>query len=131
MSGVAENVPVQYSLMRQGQTINGTIPANEVRIFTDLPVDLRHIGSGIDNKAITIKASADIVVYGINKQTWSTDGFLAFPVDVVGQDYYTSHYHPGNLLVSQCSIIYLFYKRVANLSSELDIVKRTQQCLKN
>lgn len=60
-----------------------------------LPTTLRHIGSGIDNKAIIIKADADVVVYGINKQTWSTDGFLAFPVDVVGLEYYTAHYYPG------------------------------------
>lgn len=95
MSGVDTAASVDYTLTNEIGTYTGTIQPGAVVIFTELPVNLRHTGSGIDTKAITVKATGDIVVYGINKQTWSTDGFLAFPVDVVGTEYYTAHYYPG------------------------------------
>lgn len=86
---------VSYTLTNENGVSTRTIAPGEVDIFTDLPVSLRHTGSGLDTKSIHIVASEDIVVYGINKQTWSTDGFLALPVDVVGTEYYTAHFHPG------------------------------------
>ncbi|XP_067948374.1 uncharacterized protein [Watersipora subatra] len=95
MSGVDSLVDVSYSITTETGMINQTIGAGQVEIVDALDPSLRQEGSGIDTKAIRIQASSDIVVYGINKQTWSTDGFLAFPVDVVGTEYYSAHYYPG------------------------------------
>lgn len=102
---------VQYSLSNEVGTFNRTIQPGQVDIFTDLPLTLRQIGSGIQNKAIRIIADGDVVVYGINKQTWSTDGFLAFPTDVIGQEYYTSHYYPGT-----CQFLCLFSLTIWNIA---------------
>lgn len=88
---------VTYDLSNELGTFSRTINPNEVDIFNNLPVTLRHVGNGVDTKAISVKASGDIVLYGINKQTFSTDGFLAFPDDVVGTEYYTVHHYPGML----------------------------------
>lgn len=98
MSAVDSSRTVSYNLTNELGTFAGEIlPTENIEIFSNLPVSLRQTGSGIATKFIAIEADADVIVYGINKQTWSTDGFLAFPVDVVGSEYYTSHYWPGIL----------------------------------
>ena len=40
------------------------------------------------SKAIEITATDEVVAYGINKQAYSNDAFLALPVDTLGLDYY-------------------------------------------
>lgn len=103
VSAVNGNGSVDFTLEARSANISmtRTILPGEVNIVTDLPADLRHEGSGIDNKAIRIFAEADIVVYGVNKQTFSTDAFLAFPADVVGSEYYSAHYYPGESVLTQ------------------------------
>ncbi|XP_067949903.1 uncharacterized protein [Watersipora subatra] len=95
LSAAEPDLQVNYTLENKDGTFYGTINPNDVDIFTNLSVDLRHTGSGVSHNSIRIVANSDIVVYGINKQTFSTDGFLVFPVDVVGTEYYTAHYFPG------------------------------------
>jgi len=60
----------------------------------ELPQELRMIWVTIENKAIYIQAEEDIVVYALNKEQFSTDGFLVFPVDVIGYEYYTVSHSP-------------------------------------
>lgn len=95
---------MSYTLSNENGNYTRTIQPGQVDIFTNLPVDLRHIGSGKATKAIYIEADGDLVVYGINKQTYSTDGFVALPNDVVGTEYYTAHYHPGTINQSYSSV---------------------------
>lgn len=132
MSGVDSAATVTYSLTHEDGTFTGTIAPGEVEIFTQLPVTLRHVGSGLANKAIKISASSDIVVYGINKQTWSTDGFLAFPVDVVGTEYYSAHYFPGEFTKN---VVFLqrgkFAKIVEMKDSHVLYFLSTSQCISN
>ncbi|HYM20970.1 MAG TPA: choice-of-anchor D domain-containing protein [Candidatus Kapabacteria bacterium] len=45
--------------------------------------------------SVHITADDKITVYGMNHKTYSTDAFLAFPVDVVGTEYLTMNY-PSN-----------------------------------
>lgn len=53
-------------------------------------LDTSIIGSSgfIENKGIHISANDDIIVYAINKATYSTDAYLALPTDALGQEYY-------------------------------------------
>ena len=46
-------------------------------------------GSGKYNKGLLIEASDDIVVYAMNKIRFSSESYLAIPVDVTGYDYFT------------------------------------------
>lgn len=41
--------------------------------------------SSRNNKVILVESDKNIVVYGINKKEYSTDGFLALPTSVIGQ----------------------------------------------
>ncbi|VDH98731.1 Hypothetical predicted protein [Mytilus galloprovincialis] len=46
-------------------------------------------------KAILIQADHEIVVYGVNRELHSADGYLALPVDALGKEYYTISYSPS------------------------------------
>lgn len=48
----------------------------------------------IENKVIYIHSDNEIAVYGLNKERFSTDGFLAYPVDVMGYEYYSVSHSP-------------------------------------
>ncbi|XP_061171858.1 uncharacterized protein LOC133181356 [Saccostrea echinata] len=57
---------------------------------------LRMTGSGKSTKGIRITGSDEIMVYGINKETNSNDGFLGLPTDVLGMTYYVVTYWPSD-----------------------------------
>lgn len=46
-------------------------------------------------KGILIQADDEIVVYGVNREVYSDDGYLALPTDVLGTEYYTMSYSPS------------------------------------
>lgn len=50
----------------------------------------------IENKVVYVQADNEIAVYGLNKEKHSTDGFLVYPTDVIGYDYYTVSHTPTN-----------------------------------
>lgn len=70
--------------------VSGTVEKVEVSHL------LRMTWTGIEGKVILIQADNDIVVYGLNKEKFSTDGFLAYPTDVIGYEYYTISHSPTN-----------------------------------
>ena len=55
----------------------------------------RLIATELSQKGILVTASDEVVVYGINKEAYSNDGFLALPVDAIGKEYYASTYAPA------------------------------------
>ncbi|CAC5407630.1 unnamed protein product [Mytilus coruscus] len=46
-------------------------------------------------KAILIQSDKEIVVYGVNRELHSDDGYLALPTDALGKEYYTISYSPS------------------------------------
>ena len=58
----------------------------EVRLFT-LPSNFRIRGTGIDKKAVLIRADKPVSVFGYNKETYTNDAFLAFPISSLGTEY--------------------------------------------
>lgn len=80
--------------------VNQVISPGEVAVIEDRNAVLIQKGNGISNQAIRINATDDIVVYGVNKLTFSTDAFLAFPTDSVGTEYYSANYHPGKFPIT-------------------------------
>lgn len=41
----------------------------------------------IENKGIHVTAEADVAVYGLNRQQYTTDAYLGIPTDILGKDY--------------------------------------------
>ena len=65
----------------------------EVRKF-NISRMLRQIGTGKDYKGIYVQARNDVIVYGFNKDTYTNDGFMGLPLDVLGTTYYAVVYWP-------------------------------------
>ncbi|XP_013396611.1 uncharacterized protein LOC106163541 [Lingula anatina] len=94
------NVRVTVSAPKfTGTTVNSSVymQSEDVRIIT-IPSSMRMEGSRIENKAILVEATDDVIVYGINREPFSNDGFLALPVSALGRDYYVTTYSPPTIM---------------------------------
>ena len=49
----------------------------------------------LSTKGIYISADEEVVVYGVNRELYSDDAYLALPTDVLGKEYYTVSYAPS------------------------------------
>ncbi|XP_062574882.1 IgGFc-binding protein-like [Saccostrea cucullata] len=49
----------------------------------------------LSTKGILISADEEVVAYGVNREVWSDDAYLALPTDVLGKEYYTISYSPS------------------------------------
>lgn len=94
MSADAQVGSTQVRLRSSEKNQDLILNENSVLRMT-IPVGIRMTeGSSIANKGVYVSADADITMYGINKDEYSNDGFLALPVDALGQEYYTVSYAP-------------------------------------
>ena len=68
------------------------MPKESLLYKTFLPCALPFLleGSGKSKKGILIEATQDIVVYAMNKIKFSSESYLALPVDAIGYDYYVA-----------------------------------------
>ena len=71
-----------------------TITAGKVKQLT-FSNKFRLTGTEMSNKGILVTASDEVVVYGVNKERYSNDGFVGLPTDVIGKEYYASTYAPA------------------------------------
>lgn len=51
-------------------------------------------GSSKSSKGIRVKATDEVVIYGVNKETYSCDGFVGLPIDVLSDEYYIVTWYP-------------------------------------
>ncbi|KAK3106331.1 hypothetical protein FSP39_017792 [Pinctada imbricata] len=52
-------------------------------------------GTEFSSKGIEITAERQVIVYGINREKYSDDGYLALPTDAIGNEYYAVCYAPA------------------------------------
>lgn len=57
-----------------------------------LPPAIKMQGTSVGSKAVHITSDANVMVYAVNMGIQLTDGFMALPTDVAGQNFYTSSY---------------------------------------
>ncbi|XP_019627747.1 PREDICTED: IgGFc-binding protein-like [Branchiostoma belcheri] len=62
-----------------------------VQVVT-LPHSIMLRGHERAQKGVLVTADREIILYGANKQSGSTDGFLGLPVDVLGREYFVASY---------------------------------------
>ena len=65
---------------------------------------LRLKGIVKEKKGILVTADEEIVIYGVNKQSYSNDAFLGLPTDVLGTEYYTVTYYPPSRWTQICIV---------------------------
>ena len=53
----------------------------------NIPAALRGSGVAIESKGVLVQATEEVTVYCVNKQRYSTDAFIAYPVDALGTEY--------------------------------------------
>jgi RHS repeat-associated protein len=62
-----------------------------------LPTALETIGSGrIEDKGVRVSAPHELIVYGANRQAFSTDAFLGLPKEALGTDHVIPGYAPAS-----------------------------------
>ncbi|OWF44660.1 Hemicentin-1 [Mizuhopecten yessoensis] len=63
---------------------------------------IRLYGNEMSSKAVLVTADDEVVIYGVNKETYSCDAFLGLPTDVMGTEYYAMTYYPPS---RQCELL--------------------------
>lgn len=90
----------QYSSANINEQFNVTSGTVKQLFFSK---NIRMTGSSKSTKGILITADDEIVIYGVNKESYSCDAFLGLPTDVLGTEYYAVTYYPptqqGELLI--------------------------------
>ncbi|XP_021355593.1 IgGFc-binding protein-like [Mizuhopecten yessoensis] len=97
-------VNVQISAPRYssaGISESFTVTAGVVKELSFSPL-IRMSGTNMDSKGILISADDEVVIYGVNKETYSCDAFLGLPTDVLGKEYLAITYYPPS---RQCEIL--------------------------
>jgi len=59
---------------------------------------------GVEAKGIHVTADREVTVYGLNRQSATTDAYLGLPVDVLGTEYIVLGYGPGQGGTSQLAV---------------------------
>ena len=68
-----------------------SITRGDVRKLT-LNKAFRNKGSGKTTKGILVSATDEVIVYGVDMESHSIDGYLGIPTDVIGSEYYITTY---------------------------------------
>ena len=63
-----------------------------------IPAALRLTSSGVEKKAIRIETEQgeDITLFAMNRASGSCGGFVVFPIDALGYEYYVKSNKPNN-----------------------------------
>ncbi|XP_035824221.1 uncharacterized protein LOC101853369 [Aplysia californica] len=91
MSNTNADVTVTTPLWNSGWSATANVARMEVELLL-VPHELRTEGTGPENKGVRILSTQDITVYCVNKEQYTTDAYVALPVNVVGQEYYAMCY---------------------------------------
>ncbi|KAJ8316655.1 hypothetical protein KUTeg_005793, partial [Tegillarca granosa] len=78
-----------------------SITAGQVKQLFFEP-QIRMSGTSLSAKGIWVTADDEVVIYGVNKETYSNDAFLGLPVDVLGDEYYVACWWPPS---RQCELL--------------------------
>ncbi|XP_078605771.1 IgGFc-binding protein-like [Branchiostoma floridae x Branchiostoma japonicum] len=74
-----------------GFTRHLTVTDAAVQVVS-LPSSLALRGNEKARKGVSITSDKEIIVYGVNKERASTDGFLGLPLDILGDEYFVASY---------------------------------------
>ncbi|XP_078681185.1 IgGFc-binding protein-like [Branchiostoma floridae x Branchiostoma belcheri] len=85
--------PTTVSVSAPGVGFNQVLSVSSAAVqIVNLPSSLEMIGDERAQKGVLVTADTEVIVYGVNKDSATTDGFLGLPVDVLGEEYYVPSY---------------------------------------
>lgn len=79
-----DNVIISFAMIPGTHLSTDSSHLDQILLCTNVPI-LNNLLPGI-----VIKSDRDVTIHGINKNAFSVDGFLALPVDLLGNEYYTA-----------------------------------------
>ncbi|XP_066295771.1 IgGFc-binding protein-like [Branchiostoma lanceolatum] len=94
-SASSDPASVTVSAPGAGFTERLTVTDAAVQVV-QLPSSLELSGNEKAQKGVSITSDTEIIVYGVNKQQYTTDGFLGLPKDVLGNEYFVASYTPSS-----------------------------------
>lgn len=86
-SNTPATVTITAPLFSPGTTLATTTVSRGDIEKINLSNSLRGTGVEVNNKGVLIEATEEVTLFGVNKEKWSTDGFVAFPTDALGTEY--------------------------------------------
>jgi hypothetical protein len=99
------NAEGQVSIAGLNFTQSFSVNANKVTRVV-LPLNVRVCSNDlVENLGVHITASEPVAVYGINREIYLTDSFLAYPVTSCGKEYYVMSYHGSGFAGSNFTIV--------------------------
>ncbi|CAH1253577.1 FCGBP [Branchiostoma lanceolatum] len=93
-SASAEPASVTISAPGASYTKQLDVTDAAVQVVT-LPRSVMLSGHERAQKGVLVTADREIILYGVNKERHTTDGFLGLPVDVLGKEYFVASYTPA------------------------------------
>ncbi|CAH1272760.1 FCGBP [Branchiostoma lanceolatum] len=90
-SASSDPASVTVSAPGAGFTRRLTVTDSAVQVV-QLPSFVALSGNERAVKGVSITSDTEIIVYGVNKESASTDGFLGLPKDVLGKEYFVASY---------------------------------------
>ncbi|XP_063431053.1 uncharacterized protein LOC134713693 [Mytilus trossulus] len=86
-SNSAVDVTVTAPLYSPGSTLaSTTVTRGNIEKIT-ITMNLRGADVELGNKGVLVEATEEITVFAVNKELYSTDGFVGFPTDTLGTEY--------------------------------------------
>ena len=93
---ITSDYNTQATITSEHANVKKTIEIKARELYpVDFPTSIRMKGSKIEKKAIHIKAESEIVVYGLNIKKYTTDAYLALPVDIQSTKYILPSFTPS------------------------------------
>lgn len=85
-SNTPANVTVTTPLFNPSFSSKITVSRGNIEKI-EITYNIRGSGTAVQDRGVQIVSTEEITVYGVNKEMYSTDGFVAFPVDAIGKEY--------------------------------------------
>ena len=86
---ITVTTPLYDSHFKKVQHLN----PREIVTFT-LPAQIKHEGTGKSNKAVLVESTTDILLYGVNRERFSSEGFAVIPINQLGTEYFAVCWYP-------------------------------------
>ncbi|XP_078675153.1 uncharacterized protein LOC144913015 isoform X3 [Branchiostoma floridae x Branchiostoma belcheri] len=92
----ASSEPATVTITAPGASYTEQLVVTDAAVqVVTLPRSVMLTGHERAQKGVLVTADREIILYGVNKERHTTDGFLGLPVDVLGKEYFVASYTPA------------------------------------
>ena len=113
---------VQIDIEQIGFSLDTIVGANEIiTVAIPLSAMLNAINT-VQTKGIHVMSDNEIIIYGLNQRDFSTDAYVAIPIDALGNEHYVMAYSsPGSTARSQFALVATVDNTVVTILSPAEL----------